>query len=71
MARGPRFWALGVESGPRGGGFEGLLDLQHTNTFRFIDAQTAPTVLRSVSGRLSGPGAFPFRPQDGPGGGKA
>ncbi len=27
MARGgPRFWALGVDSGPRGGAFEGILD---------------------------------------------
>ncbi len=26
MAGGPRFWALGVDSGPRGGAFEGFLD---------------------------------------------
>jgi hypothetical protein len=26
MARGLRFWALGVDSGPRGGAFEGILD---------------------------------------------
>ncbi len=25
MARGPRFWALGVDSGPRGGAFEGIV----------------------------------------------
>ncbi len=28
MARGPRFWALGVDSGPRGGAFEGIMDPQ-------------------------------------------
>jgi hypothetical protein len=28
MARGPRFWALGVDSGPREGAFEGILDPQ-------------------------------------------
>ncbi len=26
MARGLRFWALGVDSGPRGGAFEGISD---------------------------------------------
>ncbi len=28
MARGLRFWALGVDSGPRGGAVEGILDPQ-------------------------------------------
>ncbi len=31
MARGPRFWALGVDSGPRGGAFEGALDPPKNN----------------------------------------
>ncbi len=41
MARGPRFWALGIDPGPRGGAFEGMLNPQQiiTNIF-FIGAQT-------------------------------
>ncbi len=41
MARGPRFWALGVDSGPRGGAFEGVWDPPKTikNTCIFISAQ--------------------------------
>ena len=42
---GPRFRALGVDSGPRGGAFEGVLDPQAiiTNIYIFISAQRAPT----------------------------
>ncbi len=42
MARGPRFWALGVDSGPRGGAFEGILDPKIIEHIFFIGAQTAP-----------------------------
>ncbi len=31
MARGPRFWALGVDFGPRGGAFEGIVDPKNNN----------------------------------------
>ncbi len=54
MARGPRFWALGVDSGPRGGAFKGILD--PPTSFKkqrfFIGAQTAPTVLVVLVGHL-------------------
>ncbi len=45
MARGPRFWALGVDSGPRGGAVEGILDPNNNKTNIFISAQTAPTTV--------------------------
>ncbi len=35
MARGPRFWALGVESGLRGEASEGILDPQNNQTYIF------------------------------------
>ncbi len=45
MAGGPRFWALGVDSGPRGGAFEGVVGPPRNNAkyMYFIGAQTAPT----------------------------
>jgi hypothetical protein len=36
MARGPRFWALGVDSGLRGEAFEGLLEPQSDKTYIYI-----------------------------------
>ena len=44
MARGPRFWALGIDSGPRGGAFEGIVDPQNNKKYMLIGAQTAPTL---------------------------
>jgi hypothetical protein len=50
MARGLRFWALEVDAGPRGGAFEGILDLPKIIKIDIcISAQTAPT-LRKASG---------------------
>ncbi len=31
FVRGPRFWALGLDSGPRGGAFEGVWDPRNKN----------------------------------------
>ncbi len=69
MARGPPFWALGLDSGPREGAFEGMLDppeiIKHIDSYwcpngallapywRPIGAQTAPT-LAPVAGRAWG-----------------
>jgi hypothetical protein len=54
MAGGLRFWALGVDSGPRRGAFEGILDPpNNTNTYMLIGAQTAPTVAVSYCRQLS------------------
>ncbi len=36
MARGPRFWALGVDSGPRGGACEGILDPKNNEKLVFL-----------------------------------
>ena len=42
MARGPRFWALGVDSGPRGGAFEVIVDPPKSQIiYSFIGAQMA------------------------------
>ena len=36
FVRGPRFWALGVDSGPRGGAFEGVLDPRKNKIYIFL-----------------------------------
>jgi hypothetical protein len=36
MARGLRFWALGIDSGTRGNAFEGILDPQNNKTYVFL-----------------------------------
>ncbi len=57
MARGPRFWALGVDSWPRGGALEGVWDPQKIiKTYLSIGAQTAPT----TSGASRDGGRVPF-----------
>ena len=49
MARGPRFWALGVDSGPRGGAFEGILDPpKNNNIYIYIVLLVPKRRLRSV-----------------------
>ncbi len=45
MPRGPRFWPLGVDYGPRGGAFEGFVDPKNNEKHMFfIGAQTVPTI---------------------------
>ncbi len=44
MARGLPFWALGVDTGPRGRAFEWILDPRTNTKYICIGAQTAPRV---------------------------
>ena len=62
MARGPRFWALGVDCGPRGGAFEGILDPPKNNkkymylylVFGRFPAELGPETRSNGSGSKNG-----------------
>ncbi len=52
MARGPRFWPLGVDSGPRGWAFEGILDPSQNHNYIYIFLLVPKRRLRFVSAGL-------------------
>ncbi len=62
MARGPRFWAQGVDSGPRGGAFEGILDPQPiiTNIYLYWCPNGAYVVVMSAAVRTDRPNLCPW-----------
>ncbi len=60
MAQGPRFWALGVDAGPRGGAFEVALDPQNNKKRIFVLVpKWASTVSSIEQPKVPGSQAFP------------